>query len=176
MKMTKMCAKNMDLTETEWWTMFFGFENIIHQILLFGVIGVTAFCLHIFWWTVLFTLTFSCLRISAGGCHLKTSLGCTCMTTLLMIGGTEIALSVDLSVAVENILFVLGLIIVFKLAPRRTENYPVSNEEDHYLKKKSVLTVCIFWGLAIILPGTFGKMMTIAMFTETLTLLPKSHA
>ena len=76
MKMTKMCAKNMDLTETEWWTMFFGFENIIHQILLFGVIGVTAFCLHIFWWTVLFTLTFSCLRISAGGCHLKTSLGC----------------------------------------------------------------------------------------------------
>ena len=78
MKMTKMCAKNMDLTETEWWT-------------------------------VLFTLTFSCLRISAGGCHLKTSLGCTCMTTLLMIGGTEIALSVDLSLAVENILFVLGI-------------------------------------------------------------------
>ena len=69
------------------------------------------------------------------------------MTTLLMIGGTEIALSVDLSLAVENILFVLGLIIVFKLAPRRTEKYPVSNEEDHYLKKKSVLTVCIFWGL-----------------------------
>ena len=91
MKMTKMCAKNMDLTETEWWTMFFGFENIIHQIFLFGVIGVIAFCLHIFWWTVLFTFTFSCLRISAGGCHLKTSLGCTCMTTLLMIGGTEIA-------------------------------------------------------------------------------------
>lgn len=80
MKMTKMCAKNMDLTETEWWT-------------------------------VLFTFTFSCLRISAGGCHLKTSLGCTCMTTLLMIGGTEIALSVDLSLAVENILFVLGLLL-----------------------------------------------------------------
>ena len=92
MKMTKLCAKNMNLTETEWWTMVFGFENNIHQIFLFGVIGATACCLHIFWWTVLFTFVFSCLRISAGGCRLKTSLGCTCMTTFLMIAGTKIAL------------------------------------------------------------------------------------
>ena len=54
MKMTDLCGKNMNLTETERLTMFFGFENMNHQIFLYSVIGMSAFCLGIFGWTLLF--------------------------------------------------------------------------------------------------------------------------
>ena len=176
MKMTDLCGKNMNLTETERLTMFFGFENMNHQIFLYSVIGMSAFCLGIFGWTLLFTVVFSILRLYAGGCHLKTSAGCTFVTTLLMIGGTEIALKMDGSLLVMNILFIVSFMLVLILAPRRTENYPVSEREYMKLKKESAGIVIGCWVLAIISPDFFGKMIAMAFLTEAVTLIPKPHA
>ena len=176
MKMTDLCGKNMNLTETERLTMFFGFENMNHQIFLYRVIGMSAFCLGIFGWTLLFTVVFSILRLYAGGCHLKTSAGCTFVTTLLMIGGTEIALKMDGSLLVMNILFIVSFMLVLILAPRRTENYPVSEREYMKLKKESAGIVIGCWVLAIISPDVFGKMIAMAVLTEAVTLIPKPHA
>ena len=176
MKMTDLCGKNMNLTEAERLTMFFGFENMNHQIFLYSVIGMSAFCLGIFGWTLLFTVVFSILRLYAGGCHLKTSAGCTFVTTLLMIGGTEIALKMDGSLLVMNILFIVSFMLVLILAPRRTENYPVSEREYMKLKKESAGIVIGCWVLAIISPDVFGKMIAMAVLTEAVTLIPKPHA
>lgn len=147
-----------------------------HQIFLYSVIGMSAFCLGIFGWTLLFTVVFSILRLYAGGCHLKTSAGCTFVTTLLMIGGTEIALKMDGSLLVMNILFIVSFMLVLILAPRRTENYPVSEREYMKLKKESAGIVIGCWVLAIISPDVFGKMIAMAVLTEAVTLIPKPHA
>ena len=81
---------------------FLALKNIIHQILLFGGDWCDCFLSAYILVDSSFYSYIFMSGISAGGCHLKTSLGCTCMTTLLMIGGTEIRLSVDLSLAVEK--------------------------------------------------------------------------
>lgn len=147
-----------------------------HQIFLYSVIGMSAFCLGIFGWTLLFTVVFSILRLYAGGCHLKTSARCTFVTTLLMIGGTEIALKMEGSLLVMNILFIVSFMLVLILAPRRTENYPVSEREYMKLKKESAGIVIGCWVLAIISPDVFGKMIAMAVLTEAVTLIPKPHA
>lgn len=173
MRMVDLCAQKMKITEEEKWTMFLGFQNIIHQVVLYGVIAVIAVCIHIFWQTIIFVLFFSYLRLNAGGYHLKTSFGCICATTTLIIGGTEIALRMNGEGAVINILFGISFLLIGKLAPRRTSNYPVDAHEYLYLKKKAMVIVGIFWIVAVLLPNPGGKIIAISVLFEALTLLPK---
>lgn len=92
-------------------------------------------------------------------CHLKTSAGCTFVNHFVDDWpGTEIALKMDGSLLVMNILFIVSFMLVLILAPRRTENYPVSEREYMKLKKESAGIVIGCWVLAIISPDVFGKM------------------
>ena len=75
-----------------------------------------------------------------------------------------------------NSLFIVSFMLVLILAPRRTENYPVSEREYMKLKKESVGIVIGCWVLAIISPDVFGKMIAMAVLTEAVTLIPKPHA
>lgn len=175
MKMVDLCAQNMEITEVEKWTMFLGFQNIIHQVVLYSVIAVIAVCRHIIGQTIVFVLFFSYLRLNAGGYHLKTSFGCICATTTLIIGGTEIALKMSGEVSVINILFGISVLLIGKLAPRRTANYPVDANEYLYLKKKSIVIVVIFWIMAVLFSNPGGNIIAMSVLFETLTLLPKPH-
>lgn len=73
-----------------------------------------------------------------------------------------------------NILFIVSFMVLLILAPRRTENYPVSEREYMKLKKESAGIVIGCWVLAIISPDVFGKMIAMAVLTEAVTLISET--
>ena len=153
--------------------MILGFQNIIHQAGMFFVIFTLAGIFHIFKETLLFLAVFSIYRSIAGGFHLSTSHGCIFATSFINVGGTALALHININIPVVLILFVTIVIITVIFAPRRTKNYPVSDEKKRRLKIQSVLLVILLWLTALIMPCPFRELITIAALAESLILIPK---
>ncbi|MBS5520947.1 MAG: accessory gene regulator B family protein [Clostridiales bacterium] len=171
-KLTNYYEKFMPLSETDRLKMILGFQNIIHQAGMFFVIFTLAGIFHIFKETLLFLAVFSIYRRIAGDFHLSTSLGCICATSFIDIGGTALALRTNINIPAVLTLFVIIVIVTFILAPRRTKNYPVSDETKHRLKVRSVLLAIFLGATALILPYPFRELVTIATLAESLTLIP----
>lgn len=84
-KLTACFDKRLTLSEIERLKMILGFESLLHQFVLIGIIIIFACVLEIVRPVTLFLAVFGTYRTFAGGFHLSTSLRCTIATTAIMI-------------------------------------------------------------------------------------------
>ena len=172
-KLTACFDKRLTLSEIERLKMILGFESLLHQFVLIGIIIIFACVLEIVRPVTLFLAVFGTYRTFAGGFHLSTSLRCTIATTAIMIIGTKLALAISMKIGATFLIWAVILVIVWFYVPRLTSNHPIEQEQCKKLKAKTVWLVVLLGIIAVINPWETREIISMAAMIETFTLIPK---
>lgn len=160
----------LELDEIENAKMKLGFEVIVHDVCMIGLILTFAVYLHIFCESLAFFFIFGLFRVMAGGIHLKSSLGCILGTGCLIIGGVKISQGINLNAKEIVVIFVILIVLTYLLAPQGTENNPVKYDDYKKQKECSIIIIC-FYAIISIIFGEIRELVAIAACSEIFTLL-----
>lgn len=132
-----------------------GLETFIINLCKLTIIYTCAIILNIFFYTLIFHISFLLLRIFSYGYHAKTSLGCIISSLIMFI---FIPYSIYhfflLSPITLYILSILNIFLLSKFAPKKTKkNYIGDKQKQLQLKKKAVLTCFIISFFAFLIPS-----------------------
>lgn len=136
----------------------YGLELIIGEIPKLLLIVAIAFLLKI-GWLVLFTYTVLLpYKISTGGFHLKTHIGCFLGTCIMYFGTVFLSKYIIfepmyIKYILTGLTFIFGLIMISWYAPADTENVPILSLKERKKKKYlSYIFLTINLIVALILP------------------------
>lgn len=176
--LTKKIGKEIpDLDEEKLEEINFGLQNIIGEIpKIFITIGI-GFLLGIGNLTLLSILVISAYRSFAGGCHLKTHIGCIITTTFLFCGPAIIAKlihfpSQELKYLITASVWIFSMIMIKFYAPADTENIPILRKKERFKKQiLSYIVATIELIIAMFIPNEIiSNMIIIGIFLETITI------
>ena len=130
----------------------YGLELIIGEIPKIFITLAIAFVLGVFKLTVFTILALLPYRVSSGGFHLKTHIGCIISTSLYYCGVPLLAKYIVLAPNIKYILilsiWVFGMLMVRLYAPADTENVPILRKTER--KQKRILSyITLTLGLII---------------------------
>ena len=148
----KMRKEMPDIDEERAEVITYGLQLIIGEIPKIFITFAVAYFLGILNLSILTVLVLLPYRVSSGGFHLKTHLGCVFSTTLYYCGVPLLAKYITISQNIEYILalviWVFGMIMVKLYAPADTENVPILRESER--KQKQILSyVTLTLGIVI---------------------------
>lgn len=131
----------------------FGLEILFSTVINFAVVLAVAVLTREFLAFAVFFASFIPFRLNAGGFHAKTHTGCTAVLVaalLLYIAALRFmpATAKTISAAIS---LIISIIIIFKFAPVEHPNNPLSNKSRHKLRKRSIILLCIWSALCILL-------------------------
>lgn len=124
----------------------YGLQLIIGEIPKFFITLLIAYFLGVFKLTLLTVMVLMPYRVSSGGFHLKTHIGCIVSTTLYYCGIAVLAKHISIAQNVEYILafgiWIFGMIMIKLYAPADTENVPILRKSER--KQKQILSYITF--------------------------------
>lgn len=113
-------------------------------------------------------------RAFSGGFHLKTHIGCICLTSLYYCGIAYISqfqlFSNDLKYILIPIVWIFGMIMCKLYAPADTENIPILREKERRMKKilaYITLTITLIIG-AVINNYVISNIIILGMFVQSI--------
>ena len=116
-------------------------------------------------------------RISSGGVHLKTHIGCFTMTNLVYLGNVYISEYVTFSdmhikYAVSIFIYLFAIIMILLNAPADTENVPILRKK---VRKSKKITSIILVSIYIIISVVYDKqiisnLFLFGVFIQTITI------
>jgi len=130
----------------------YGLQLIIGEMpKIFITLGI-AYLLGVFKYTVFTILALTPYRVSSGGFHLKTHIGCIVSTVVYYCGVALLAKCIIIAQNVRCILAIViwlfGMIMVKLYAPADTENVPILRKSER--KQKQILSyITLTAGIAI---------------------------
>lgn len=115
-------------------------------------------------------------RAFSGGFHLKTHIGCICMTSLYYCGIAYISqfqlFSSDIKYILIPIVWIFGMIMCKLYAPADTENVPILRKKDRRIKQilsYIILTITLVIG-AVINNYVISNSIILGMFVQSITI------
>lgn len=159
----------------------YGFEILLSTIFNMASIFIFSFILGVFIETVLFTLGFATLRLSAGGYHASSHFKCLfqygaiCFISILSVNYIERMIGINFILLI--VLNMISLYLIYRYAPIDTVNKPLSPGEYRKHRKNSRLTIIILFSLMIVSYFALNisiyhiTILAIALFSESLTLI-----
>ena len=124
----------------------YGLQLIIGEIPKFFITLLIAYFLGVFKLTLLTVMILMPYRVSSGGFHLKTHIGCIVSTTLYYCGIAVLAKQISIAQNIEYILafgiWIFGMIMIKLYAPADTENVPILRKSER--KQKQILSYITF--------------------------------
>ena len=124
----------------------YGLQLIVGEIPKFFITLLIAYFLGVFKLTLLTVIALMPYRVSSGGFHLKTHIGCIVSTTLYYCGIAMLAKHISIAQNIEYILafgiWIFGMIMIKLYAPADTENVPILRKSER--KQKQILSYITF--------------------------------
>lgn len=174
----KMRNEMPDIDDERAEIIMYGLQLIVGEIPKFFITLLIAYLLGVFKLTLLTVIALMPYRVSSGGFHLKTHIGCIVSTTLYYCGIAMLAKHISIAQNIEYILafgiWIFGMIMIKLYAPADTENVPILRKSER--KQKQILSYITFTlGLiiAIIIKNTiisnillFGNLIQSMMITR----------
>lgn len=152
-----------------------GFQVFFHNIWMTAVILLTAVFLGIFKEALLLMTAYGLLKINAGGIHFQTSCGCLAATGTFIVGGSFLSGYLDFPIYAIAGIYIVCIIIAWKLVPQGTPNNPIAEENQWKMKRNTVILVAGYL-LITIWMSPFGMKMPyllcIAAVFEMISLIP----
>ena len=118
----------------------YGIQLIVGEIPKFFIMFGTAFLLGLWWQTLLAFFLLLPYKVTSGGFHLKTHLGCILSTNIIYCGNAYLSIiwnfpnEIAKYITIE-IIWILGIIMVSIYAPADTENVPIISKKERKRKK-----------------------------------------
>ncbi len=165
---------------------YYGFQ-IAFGAVVKGVLLVTiSMLLKVLIPTLVCTLAFVLLRLSAGGCHMDTFGKCIIVSLVQFVAGgmivkyTYTCCSTEFLIGVTAISFLLGLYAIIRYAPKDSPNKPITTPiRRKKLKRLSLVYLIIWFAIAITLTLLNKNIYAIAscmgILLEVFTLSPTGH-
>ena len=142
----KMRNEIPDIDDERAEVIMYGLQLIIGEIPKFFITLLIAYFLGVFKLTLLTVMVLMPYRVSSGGFHLKTHIGCIVSTTLYYCGIAVLAKHISIAQNVEYILafgiWIFGMIMIKLYAPADTENVPILRKSER--KQKQILSYITF--------------------------------
>ena len=155
----------------------YGFELIIGEIPKFFITLFIAWLLGVFKYTLIAFLVVFPYRISSGGLHLKTHIGCILGTTIFYVGNAIVSKiitfpSVMIKLVITIVIFIFSLVMVMLYAPADTENVPILQKKMRKNKKiKSILSIIAITILAVIIKDDYiSNICIVGMLVQSLNI------
>lgn len=121
--------------------------------------------------TILTLTIFSGIRISAGGAHAKTSIGCAlAMGTVLFFSITAAGFIPILNIWVL-IVFLLGTLIIYQYAPNGNTADIFLDEKDRKYKRNCSLVTLLFFSILAFVWVKMRNLILISILSEITTIL-----
>ena len=142
----KMRNEIPDIDDERAEVIMYGLQLIIGEIPKFFITLLIAYFLGVFKLTLLTVMILMPYRVSSGGFHLKTHIGCIVSTTLYYCGIAVLAKHISIAQNIEYILafgiWIFGMIMIKLYAPADTENVPILRKSER--KQKQILSYITF--------------------------------
>lgn len=142
----KMRNEIPDIDDERAEVIMYGLQLIIGEIPKFFITLLIAYFLGVFNLTLLTVMILMPYRVSSGGFHLKTHIGCIVSTTLYYCGIAVLAKHISIAQNIEYILafgiWIFGMIMIKLYAPADTENVPILRKSER--KQKQILSYITF--------------------------------
>jgi len=166
-----------DVTEEELEIIEYGLESLYLTFTKVIIIVLLSIVLNIFKETILMLLFYNIVRFFAFGLHAKNSIACLITSLLLFIGGTYLAIYINLSIELKIILSIICLILIAIYAPADTEKRPLINTKKRKrFKILSIITSLIMTCLIIKFDGSYiSNFMLIGYIESTIMILPITY-
>lgn len=162
-------------TEMEIMKMRLGFQVLIHNVLMIGFILVLADFLGIFTDSVILLIGYGLLKLTAGGIHFKKSILCLLSTSAFIVYGVSIAGNINLSLYRILFIYLICMLILWKVAPQGTENNPISQKNYYKLKRETMIISGLYLLITIyeliVMEEKISNLLLVAIVFETVSLL-----
>lgn len=118
----------------------FGVQLIVGEIPKFFLMFGTGIILGLWWQTALAFFLLLPYKVTSGGFHLKTHLGCILSTNIIYCGNAFISSIWNFPNEISKyitvvVIWILGMIMVNIYAPADTENIPILTKKERKTKK-----------------------------------------
>lgn len=169
----KWCFKNSKVKEESKAIVVYGIELYLNTFLKAIGLLLLGLCFGTLWETIIAMSTFYLLRISAGGVHSHSNIGCF----LSMTGVCSGAICADRIISKIPYEFCIGIMIVccvflYLYAPSHTQNNPITDIKIRKKKRMSAIVKCIvFITIAIFIPKV-QLLILVPVMIEVFTILP----
>lgn len=153
----------------------YGLELIVGELPKMILLVVIAFILKIGWLVICAYFTMLPYKITAGGFHLKTHIGCTIGTLIIYYGNVLLSQRIIIEpiyikYTVIIVLWIISIIMISLYAPADTINLPILRRKERRLKKILAyifMTVTLVFAL-IIKNNTISNILIFNTLIETL--------
>lgn len=153
----------------------YGLELIVGELPKMILLVVIAFILKIGWLVICAYFTMLPYKITAGGFHLKTHIGCTIGTLIIYYGNVLLSQRIiiepiHIKYTVIIALWIISIIMISLYAPADTINLPILRRKERRLKKILAyifMTVTLVFAL-IIKNNTISNILIFNTLIETL--------
>lgn len=153
----------------------YGLELIVGELPKIILLVVIAFILKIGWLVICAYFTMLPYKITAGGFHLKTNIGCTIGTLIIYYGNVLLSQRIIIEpiyikYTVIIALWIISIIMISLYAPADTINLPILRRKERRLKKILAyifMTVTLVFAL-IIKNNTISNILIFNTLIETL--------
>ena len=168
---------NKNVTEEELEVIIYGLKSLYLTFTKIIVILILSIVLGILKETLLMLLFYNVIRLFAFGLHAKNSIACLITSLLLFIGGTYLAIYLNIGLELKIILASISLILIAVYAPADTEKRPLINPKKRKkFKILSIITSLIITCLIIYLDGSYiSNFMLIGFIEATIMILPITY-
>lgn len=155
----------------------YGLEALYLTFTKIIIILLLSIVLDIFKETLLMILFYNVIRLFAFGLHAKNSTTCLIMSIILFIGGTYLAIYIDIPIELKFILSITCIILIIIYAPADTEKRPLINAKKRKrFKILSTITSLIITFLIIYFNDKYiSNFMLIGMIESTIMILPITY-
>lgn len=168
---------NKEITEEELEIINYGLESLYLTFTKIIIIILLSIILGILKETILMLLFYNIIRFFAFGLHAKNSIACLITSLTLFIGGTYLAIYLNINLELKIILATISLILIAIYAPADTEKRPLINSKKRKrFKILSIITSLIITCLIIYLDGNYiSNFMLIGFIESTIMILPITY-
>lgn len=175
--MSNIKKNKPDLNEEQLEIIEYGLEGLYLTIIKIIIILLLAIVLDILKETVLMIIFYNVTRFFTFGLHAKTSTACLITSLLLFIGGTYLAIYLQIPLIVKIILSIICLILICIYAPADTEKRPLINPKKRKRFKIQSIIISIIMGVLIIYlnDSYISNFMVIGQLEAVIMILPITY-
>jgi accessory gene regulator B len=147
----------------------FGLESALLKFIHVATMLFVGICFNMVLETVAFIVSYSALRVYAGGYHAQSSLRCYCISWLMIISVLLLVKICSAQIMFTASIFITipSFIVIYILVPVENMNKPLDDIEKHYYRKIS--RIILVAELSILVVLLFFNIIQV-MFTISLSL------
>lgn len=130
---------------------FYGFKQGLLLLLNVITIIIIGLLFNMIWESIIFMVSYSTLRVYAGGYHASTPLRCYLFSIVMIVAVLLLIRSIPWNGFISTVVTVVSGINIFLIAPVEDVNKALDQEENRKFKKRTNIILGILIALALFL-------------------------